>query len=321
MYQSSFVEERRQPLGRQPLRGEPAGGVLEREVQDRLHPVVGRVVRGEALGGRVAAVERHLAEHEEVGLPVPVRVVEDPGTELLPELVVDVLHRVDAVAVDAELADPGPVDLGHALDHLRLLGEEVVEPEEVAVLAVLAGEGRVSAVVVAPRVVEPGRDLEVLLGRVQHRLVRERRRGIQRGEARRAGVVAVVERLAARGAVGRHVLRDVPRPCALLVADHVGGVVGDDVEEDLHPLLVRGLDQCGEVGVGAEVGVDLGEVGDPVAVVAGGRPVLELDRLVLEDRGQPDRVGPQALDVVELRAEAREVTPVVEALGGAGRTR
>ena len=82
------------------------------------------------------------------------------------------------------------------------------------------------------------------------------------------------------------------------------------------PLACAASTSVGEVGVGAEVRVDLGEVGDPVAVVAGRRPVLELDGLVLEDRGQPDRVGAEALDVVEPRAQAGQVAAVVEALAG-----
>ncbi len=82
------------------------------------------------------------------------------------------------------------------------------------------------------------------------------------------------------------------------------------------PRCVRGVDEVGEVLVGAEVRVDLGEVGDPVAVVAGGRAVLELHRLVLEDRRQPDRVGAEPLDVVEPRAQAVEVAAVVEPLVG-----
>src|SRR5918997_187941 len=49
------------------------------------------------------------------------------GRELLPELVVDVLHRVDPEAVDPEVRDPLLVDVDHAVDDLVLLGEEVVE--------------------------------------------------------------------------------------------------------------------------------------------------------------------------------------------------
>jgi hypothetical protein len=61
------------------------------------------------------------------------------------------------------------------------------------------------------------------------------------------------------------------------------------------------------------VRVDLREVGDPVAVVAGG-VVLRLHRLVLEAGREPDRRGAEVLDVVEPLPEAGEVAAVVEAL-------
>jgi hypothetical protein len=48
------------------------------------------------------------------------------------------------------------------------------------------------------------------------------------------------------------------------VLDDVGGVIDDNVEEDLHPCPVRLVHQ---LGVGSEVGVDLGEVCNPVLVI------------------------------------------------------
>ena len=291
--------------------GEVAGRLLEREVQHRLDLVVGGEVRGVALG-----LVEDLAEHEELRLAVGLRVVDQARPELLPEGVVDVLHGVDAEAVDPEVLDPGAVDVDEPVDHLGVLGEQVVEAEEVAVLAVLAGEGRVAAVVVERAVVEPGRDLEVLLARLEHGRVGERRLRVELGEPAPPRVVAVVELLARGGAVGLGVLGDVGRARAFLVADDVRGVVGDDVEVDLHAAVVGGVDQGGQVLVAAEVRVDLGEVGDPVAVVARRGAVLELDRLVLEARGQPDGVGAQPLDVVELVEDALEVTTVVEPLAG-----
>ena len=83
------------------------------------------------------------------------------------------------------------------------------------------------------------------------------------------------------------------------------------------PLGVGRVDEGLHVGVGAEVGVDLREVGDPVAVVAGALLAgTALDRLVLEARRQPDRRGAHVLDVVEPLGDALEVTTVVEALVG-----
>ncbi len=94
-------------------------------------------------------------------------------------------------------------------------------------------------------------------------------------------------------------------------------MVGDDVEEDLDAAGVRRVDQPLELGVGREVRVHPGEVGDPVAVVAG-RGVLAraLDGAVLERRGQPDRGRAEALDVVEAVEDPRDVAAVVEALVG-----
>ena len=260
-------------------------------------------------------VVEDLAEHEEVLVALLVGVVQDPRAEGLPELVVDVLHRVDAEAVDAEVLDPGLVDVRHPAHDAGVLGEQVVETEEVAVERVLAGEGRVAPVVVEPDVVEPERLLQLLLAGLELRGEGEGRVRVELGEGVRAGVVAVVEGVAVGVAVGLGVLRDVRRTGVLLEADHVGGVVGDDVEEHLDAALVRGLDETGQLGVRAEVGVDLGEVGDPVAVVAG-RAVLGLHCLVLEDRREPDRLGAEALEVVELLPQAGDVATVVVALGG-----
>ena len=81
--------------------GEVAGRVLEREIEHGLHLVAGGELRGEALGG----VE-DLAEHKELVLAVRLGVVEDFRAELLPELVIDVLHGVDPEAVHAKVADP-----------------------------------------------------------------------------------------------------------------------------------------------------------------------------------------------------------------------
>src|SRR4030088_1028291 len=73
-------------------------------------------------------------------------------------------------------------------------------------------------------------------------------------------------------------------------------------------------DQVLQLGVGTEVRIDMGEVSDPVAVVAraltAGRA---LHRLVDEGRRQPDRGGAKSLDVSELAGQADEVPAVVEA--------
>jgi len=82
-----------------------------------------------------------------------------------------------------------------------------VPAEDVAVQRVLADKRRVAAVVVQGDVVEPRRDLQVLLAVLEHRRVGERHCAIQWRERVGARVVAVVEGFA----VGRAVRLDVPR--------------------------------------------------------------------------------------------------------------
>ncbi len=299
------------------LGDERARGVLERVVQGGLQLALGDVRGGDR---RVAGVD--LAEHEEVLVALLGGVRLERGRPLLPEGHVDVLDGVDPEAVDAGVLHPGLVDLLHAVDDLGVLGVEVVQAVEVTLGGGLADEGRVTPVVVQRGVVEPGRRLGRLVGlggedrRVRERVLRELRVG--GGGAGRGGVgggglvdrhaVLVQHRVRALGAVGVLLLR---------VVDDVGGVVGDDVEEDLEAPGVRLRDQLLELVVGAEVRVDLGEVGDPVAVVArGGVRPGALDGLVLEDRRHPDRGGAEVLDVVELLDQAFQVATVVEALVG-----
>ena len=162
---------------------------LEREVERGVQRQLGAEPRG--VGG--VAVE-HLAEHEEVGLAERRCAGLDPRAERLPELVVDVLDRVDPEPVDVEVGDHVREDLDQTLLHLWLLGEQVVEAEEVAVQAVLAGERAVAAVVVVGRVVEERRRLDRLVGRGgEGRGVREADRGVERRERARARVDGIVE--------------------------------------------------------------------------------------------------------------------------------
>ena len=224
------------------------------------------------------------------------------------------LDGVDPEPVDAEV-DPVLVDVRHPVDNLGLLGEEVVKADEVAVLRGLAGEGRVASVVVDARVVQPGRRLGALVGLgPEDRHVRERRRRVQRREGAPTGIRLVVEGFAARVLVRAGRLGHVGVLSALVV-DDVGSVVGDDVEEDLHSFGMGRGDERLHLGVGAQMVVDLGEVRDPVTVVAGARVRPHtLDGRVLERRRQPDRRGAEGLDVVQLAGHPREVASVEEPL-------
>ena len=76
-----------------------------------------------------------------------------------------------------------------------------------------------------------------------------------------------------------------------------------------------GIDEGLELGIGAEMRIDAGEVGHPVAVIARALLArLALHRLVLEDRREPDRGDAHVLDVVELGGQPLEIAAVVEAL-------
>ena len=129
-----------------------------------------------------------LAEHQEFGFAEFGRTLTDRRGELGPELVVDVLHRVDPEAVDVVPLDDVGVQVDHPVDDTGVLGEEVVEPEEVAPRVALAVERRVAAVVIERHVIQPGGGLRLGVGRVgERRRVREGDRRIEFGERVGAG--------------------------------------------------------------------------------------------------------------------------------------
>ena len=303
-------EQAGEALGGEAL-GVVEGAGLVREIKHGVH------VRGAHVGRqqpRVGVVD--LAEHEEIVLGVAL----DGLGELLPEHKVDVLDGVDAEAVDAQIG-PGLVDVDHAVDDDLVLGHQVVEVTEIHV------DGRFTrrpprveaAVVVERRVVEPQRELGLFHALRDLRIVREGGGvGVHLRHGRVArGVIRGVELRAVDVLVGAGFLGDVGRVGALMagVVNDIGGVVGDDVEVDLDALGVGLVDERLQLGVGAEVRVDLGEVRDPVAVVAGRRVRAgALHGTVHERRGEPDGAGAEALDVVELVAQALDVAAVEEAL-------
>ena len=162
-----------------------AGGVrgrhlLEREVEHLRQAAVADE-RREVDG----VVQRHLAEDREVADPGRARRGADLRHPELEERGVHVLRGVDPEPVDVEARDPGRVDLREAVHHVRLLREQVVEPEEVALLeALLAARAEVdvAAVVVVERVVQPGRLLQVAVRLQEQRHLRHVR-GLQAGES------------------------------------------------------------------------------------------------------------------------------------------
>ena len=225
----------------------------------------------------------------------------------LPELHVHVLDRVDAEAVDPIVPHPPAIDLDEPLHDGRILGEHVVEPPEVAVQRTLSPEGAVAPVVVHRHVVQPRGSLGVRLVRRHERHVRKapfRGKPREGGRGRQAVVGDGVRVKGGAGgvAVGRLLHRAVVVPVRVL--DDIGGMVDDNVQVDAQAPGMGLCHEFPELGLRAEVGVDLREVEDPVPVVAGR---AGLEGLVSERGGDPDGRGPDSLDVVELRREPDKV--------------
>src|SRR5699024_8430177 len=150
----------------------------------------------------------------------------------------------------------------------------------------------------------------------RHRGVGKGRAGLHLGDVAGAGGRGRVEGVPIGVQVGRLGLADVV-VLAFGIVDHIGGVIGDDVEVDVDPARVGLVDELLEFSIGAQMRIDLGEVGDPVAVVAGrGVLALPLDGAVREGGSEPDGGGAQALDVVQAVDEPGDVTTVVAGLAG-----
>ena len=82
----------------------------------------------------------------------------------------------------------------------------------------------------------------------------------------------------------------------------VGGVVGDKVDKNFELQLMGSHHQPIEVVEGAVLGVDIEIVRDVIAVIF-------LRRWI--ERGQPYGVDPEALQVIELGGNSREVADTV----------
>ena len=237
------------------------------------------------------------------------------------------LGRIDPETVDGEIVDPLAVDVDEALHDPRVFGEEVIEPGKVAVGRALASIRGLSAVVIPAGVVQPLRPLHVFfalgdVGRVG--VIRAH----ESGEVllRLVLVVVALEAVIDGRAIDAQMtgVREVAlaavvavAPLALPELDDVGGVVGDDVEIDLHPPRMRCVHHGLQIRPRAEMRIDICEVGDPVAVIARALEARRsLDRLVLEDRPQPDRRDAQPLDVIQPGQNALQIAAVVEPLAG-----
>ena len=144
--------------------------------------------------------------------------------------------RVEPQRVDAAI-EPEPQHVDHRVDHRRIVVVEIGLVREEAVPVVLAGD----------RIPRPVRLL-----------------GVGEDDAR-LGELLVAVAPDVEVALGRS-RRRVPR--ALEPGMLVGGVVDDQLDQDLDAAGVRGVDEGGEVGERAVAGMDVAIVGDVIAVVA-----------------------------------------------------
>src|SRR5579864_844023 len=133
--------------------------------------------------------------------------------------------------------------------------------------------------------------------------------GCVKGQGRPA--VAVVEALdGVTLAVPARVIADstrsriVHRVAVWGVGEDVPGVVGNDVEDHVHPLLVGGLDEFAELRARPEMWVDVEEVLDAVAVVS------RLKRDLPEDGADPEGGDAKPPKVAELAPQPVERAPL-----------
>src|SRR5262249_48469040 len=111
---------------------------------------------------------------------------------------------------------------------------------------------------------------------------------IGNGKWQRRPAVAVIEALDGVGpAIPARIVVPPPRNGVVRrvavrgVREDVAGVMGNDVEDDVDPLLMSGLDKVAELLARPEVGVHVEEVLDPVAVIG------RLERDLAEDGADP----------------------------------
>ena len=295
--------------------GVPAGGE-EREVERLVHLVRAHVA-GEAAQrlhprlGDEAAVAVVLGEH-----PVPGAV--DLVHAVLVEHGALVAGSRGAVLGGAGVGDGGVV-VGAAGDHLHVpvpVGQAVGLDHAVGDVDAEPVDAPVEPE--AQHLLELGphlgvRPVEVGLRRVEQVQVPLAGGAVLLGDARPGGAaedrLPVVRLLRAVGAAA--VAEHVPRPLGgpgrggerlLEPGVLVGGVVGHEVDDHADAAGVGAGEQVVEVGERAEQRVDVAVVGDVVA------------RVVLRgavERGQPDGVDAERLEVVQPRRHAGDVTDAV----------
>ena len=197
--------------------------------------------------------------------------------------------RVDAKRVHPRRANPVAISAAQRAPHPRVLGVQIVQAGHLVAhllqrIGVVADVGR--------PVVDAGAAMRGQAGVVQM----EGR--LSRCSHRRRRCIA----LKVRSRIGR-----VP---AAAVAKVIAGVVEHDVLHQIHAAPVQAVGQALIVQQRAQVLVDAHEVLGPVAVVAGIGPGGRAP-LVGHRRRDPQRGGPQALDVVQPPGQAAQIAALV----------
>ena len=233
-----------------------------------------------------------LAEDQEVAAPGAARDLGDAGRPRVAGMqeVEEVLRRhvergVDPERVDADLADPVRIAGAQRAPHDRVPGVQVVQPGHLEVQLLPAvgvvGDGRGPVV-----------DARAALPRVARVVQVER--------------MLAGPRLRPRAGVGLPEPGRVGRVPAADVVEEVAGVVDDDVLHQVHAAPVQRVGQAPVVLQRAQVRVDAGEVGGPVAVITA-VATRGVEPLVEHRRRDPQRRRAQALDVVEPVDQALQV--------------
>ena len=140
---------------------------------------------------------------------------------------------------------------------------------------------------------------------------------------------AFIDRGAIAGAAGPRIIANIAilapeswaachfRIVAFAVIDNVRSVIGDDVHIDFHPAGMGGVDKSLEIVARANVWIDIGEISDPIAVIARRlEPFWALHRIVLKNRRQPNRCHAEPLDIVQALGQAFQVAAMIEAVIG-----
>ena len=265
--------------------GELAGaGVIDEHAFDRLaHGEEEGGVEGVAglfavAGEGGVVVNEEFAEEDEVVFAFRGRVFADVVGPFFHPVVFDMLDGIDAEAVAIGGVDEVFEGLGDPVGDMAGVGGEIVGAFELAA----EGLGEGVPVVDGAVVVEPAEFVE--------------------GVGVDAVVVPPAEVRAAAGPIPFVIL-------AIAEAIEVGGVVDDDIENDIDAAGVAGIDEILEVLEGAHHGIDMEEVRGVIHVVGRVAEVLALG--VHLDAGDPDGVDAHAGEVIEIVEETLPVAAVV----------